>query len=119
MSKRQGTQERSPETGASPPPRGVDSLGLATLGGVVVLLMISFASWRDVSRIDRDLGERLGRLEAQVTQVAGRLDRLPAQAAQAPRGPDPDRVYTVQTAAAPVRGPAGAPVTIAEFSDFQ
>jgi len=119
MSKRQGTPQRSPENEGSPPPRGVDSLGLATLGGVVILLMLSFANWRDVSRIDRELGERLGKLETQDTQVASRLDRVPSQAAQAPRGPDPDRVYAVQTAAAPVRGRNGAPVTIAEFSDFQ
>ncbi len=76
--------------------------------------MISFASWRDVDRIDRSLSERLDRLEARMGQ--GGL-RAPTQAA--PRGPDPNRVYAVRTDGAPVRGNAAAPVTIAEFSDFQ
>jgi hypothetical protein len=92
-------------------------MALVTLIGVVALLMIAFANWRDVARIDRSLGERLGKLEARLDQVATRLERAPAPAAQ--RGPDPNRVYTIQTAGAPARGPAGAPVTIAEFSDFQ
>ena len=79
---------------------------MATLAGVVATLVLSFASWRDVDRIDRSLGERLGKLETRLDQVATRLERAPAPAAQ--RGPDPNRVYTIQTANAPARGPAGA-----------
>jgi len=108
MAKEQGEpqrQERAPAPGG-----GVDSLALATLAGVVAVLVISFASWRDVSRIDR----RLGELEARMDQIG---TRPPAQAAR--RGPDPDRLYTVKTDGAPSRGNASAPVTIAEFSDFQ
>jgi protein-disulfide isomerase len=91
-------------------PKEQDTLALATLAGVVAVLVISFASWRDVARIDR----RLGELEARLDQVG---IRGPAGAAQ--RGPDPDRVYTVKTDGAPSRGSASAPVTVAEFSDFQ
>jgi type II secretory pathway component PulM len=116
MAKRQGDGQRSGE-GAASEGRGPDSLGLATLAGVVAVLVISFANWRDVERIDRSLGERLGKLETRLDQVATRMERASAQAPQ--RGPDPNRVYTIQTASAPMRGPAGAPVTIAEFSDFQ
>jgi hypothetical protein len=87
-----------------------DTLALVTLAGVVAVLVMSFASWRDVARIDR----RLGELEARLDQVGV---RLPARAAR--RGPDPNRVYTVKTHGAPSRGSASAPVTIAEFSDFQ
>jgi len=115
MTKRQGDQR--PAQSAPPERRGVDPLGLATLAGVVAILMLSFANWRDVERIDRSLGERLGKLETRLDQVATRMERASAQAPQ--RGPDPNRVYTIQTASAPARGPAGAPVTIAEFSDFQ
>ena len=110
-----GQQQYQP---VSPPPRrrDLDPLGLATLAGVVVLLMIAYSNMRDVDRLDRTLSDRLGKLEGQMAQVANR----PAAAPAAPqRGPDPSRVYSIRTANAPVRGPAGAPVTIAEFSDFQ
>jgi protein-disulfide isomerase len=83
---------------------------LATLIGVAAVLVISFASWRDVDRIDA----RLDKLEARINETGGR-----APAAAAHRGPDPNRVYTVRTDGAPIRGNAAAPVTIAEFSDYQ
>ena len=116
MAKRQEDGQRPGES-APPERRGGDPLGLATLAGVVAVLMLSFANWRDVERIDRSLNERLGKLETRLDQVATRMERAAAPAPQ--RGPDPNRVYTIQTASAPVRGPVGAPVTIAEFSDFQ
>jgi hypothetical protein len=97
-----------------PPPgrRDFDPIGLATLIGVVAVLMISFSNMRDIDRLDRTLGERLAKLEVQVA-------RAPAPTAPA-RGPDPNRVYTLKLAAdAPSKGPAGAPITIAEFSEFQ
>ena len=111
--KQQGVRQ-----GPEPPPgrRDLDALGLATLAGVVAILMISFANMRDIDRLDRGLGERLGKLEGQMAQVAGR----PAQPAAGQQAPDPNRVYAIKLAAdLPGRGPAGAPVTIAEFSDFQ
>ena len=116
MAKGQGEGQKPGESG--PPARhGGDPLAVVTLIGVVGLLMIAFANWRDVERIDRSLNERLGKLETQLAQVATRMERAPAPAAS--RGPDPSQVYTIQTASAPMRGPVGAPVTIAEFSDFQ
>jgi hypothetical protein len=97
--------------------RGVDSRGLVALAGVVALVVISLANWRGVQRIDRFLGERLSKLTARLDGVAARTERAPAHAFQ--RGPDPSRVYTIRTDGSPFRGKAGAPVTIAEFSDFQ
>ncbi len=103
----EGSPPGSPK---APPGGGVDPMSLATLIGVAAVLVISFAAWRDVDRI----GERLDKLEARMNETGG---RAPAVAPQ--RGPDPNRVYTVRTQGAPVRGSAAAPVTIAEFSDFQ
>ncbi len=105
----------------SPPPKpqmdqGGDRLRLATLAVVVVLLIISFSNWREIDQIQ----DSLRKIENQLGQVSTKMDTLPAQGAQpARRGPDPNRVYQIKTAGSPSKGPASAPVTIAEFSDFQ
>lgn len=115
MAKRQDNPSR-PQGQPAPSRRlDLDPLGLATLAGVVVLLMIAFANMRHIDRIDRTLGERLAKLEGQIAQIAARQATQPAQ----PQGPDPNRVYAISIAKAPIRGAAGAPIVIAEFSDFQ
>jgi hypothetical protein len=113
MAERQAEQPKQDAgTPSAPGPtrRGVDPLALATFVGVAAVLVTSFASWRDVSRID----QRLRELEERAGQSAGG----PAARAER-RGPDPDRVYAIRIAGAPSRGNVSAPVTIAEFSDFQ
>jgi hypothetical protein len=107
----QREEAKVPTPMPKPPGGGVDPLAIATFVAVVAVLVVSFASWRDVSRLER----RLGVLEARLAQVGSATAPAPA----VERGPDPDRVYEVDTAGAPSRGKASAPVTIAEFSDFQ
>ena len=96
-------------SGSKPPsPRRFDLLTLATLAGVIVILAVSFVNMWNLSRVARSLGDRVSRLEA---QIGGR----PAQR----QGPDPTRVYAIRVDGAPTKGPETAPVTIAEFSEFQ
>jgi hypothetical protein len=113
---KQGQEQRAAQ---APPPgrRDFDPVALGTLVGIVAVLMITFSSMRDVERLDRTLSERLTKLETQIAQVATRPAAAPAQQAQ---GIDPERVYKLRTVAdAPAKGPAGAPVQIIEFSEFQ
>src|SRR5262249_2075344 len=88
-------------------------VSLVTLIGVIALLMITYANMRDIDRLDVALGQRLSKLEGLVAGGA-RPAVAPAQ-----QGIDPNKVYTVKTSDAPVRGPAAAPATSAESQDSQ
>jgi len=113
------------EAPTSPPaqhhgqPHGTPWLGLATLVGVIAVLMISFSNWREIDGIEESLNQRLSQIENRIAQVAEKVDKLPAQAQPARRGLDPNRVYPIKTAGAPSKGPSSAPIVVAEFSDFQ
>ncbi len=96
-----------------------DTVRLATLGGVALLVAVSFGIWRSIDRIQSGLDSRLSQIENRLAQVSGKMDTAAAQNQPARRGPDPNRVYAINTTGSPVRGPAGAAITIAEFSDFQ
>jgi len=106
-----------------PPPRAAEAAPfpsphatrLAVIGGLAALVVLASLIWQQSRRIERILDSRLGQLDDRLDKVARGMG--PAAAPQ--RGPDPNRVYTVKTDGSPARGPAGAPVTIAEFSDFQ
>ncbi len=119
--KKQRREERE-AAGPAPrqaPPSSSQWLQYATLGGVAAVLALTWANARDIGRIEDGLDDRLGKIESRIGQLATKVDRLPAQAQRPRRGPDPNKVYQVKTAGAPAKGPANAPVTIAEFSDFQ
>ena len=97
--------------------RGADPMGLATLGGMVLLLLVSFMNWRGIGGIQDEMDKRLGQIDSRIAGISEKVDKVSSQ--QPRTGPDPNRIYKVKTAGAPSKGPADAPVTIAEFSDFQ
>jgi hypothetical protein len=100
---------------------GSDMVKIATLVGVVALIVISFSNWREIDGIQTSLDNRLGQIDNRIGQISAKVESGAARPAAQParRGPDPNRVYQIKTAAAPIKGPVAAPITIAEFSDFQ
>ncbi len=100
-----------------------EMLGAAAIVAVSVIAG-SLVLANSLDRVTRQLDLTTGRLEEIRTAVADAKDALanlptaaPARAARS--GPDPNRRYTVNTAGSPARGPAGAAITVVEFSDFQ
>lgn len=123
MAKRKG-QQQPPARQTPPPRRGGDPIGIWTLVAVAVVLVVSVLNLQAAKRIQSDFEGKLRRLEDRLARVSDQVASAPAQpapdAAPPPRrGPDPNRAYDIKTSGQPSKGPAGAPVTVAEFSDFQ
>lgn len=85
---------------------------VATLVGVVALVIIAGMNLYETRRQRTELNDRI----AQLVTAAG---TKPTPSAPRQIGPDPEKVYTVKIDGAPFKGPSGAPITIAEFSEFQ
>jgi hypothetical protein len=92
----------------------------AIVVGVALLLFLGYTNWELSRQIERGLDGRLAQIENRLAQLSTKVEQVGSRAAAgAQRGPDPDRVYTIKADGAPSKGSANAPVTIAEFSDFQ
>ena len=117
-----GRRDREDAGSGGPPPGGPAApsaafvsglMAGATLAGVGVLILLGYLNWQETRAVQKSLDDRLEKVETRLADLAK------ARPAAARQGPDPDRVYSVKTDGAPIKGPAGAPVTIAELSDFQ
>ena len=120
MAKEQSRKQTQNEPGVKADQKlGLDIMRFATLAGVLALVAISFLIWRSIEQIQTGMDGRLIQIEKRLVDVAGKMDSASAKNPPARRGPDPNLVYALNTSGAPVKGPAGAAVTIVEFSDFQ
>jgi len=87
---------------------------LAILIGVAVLIAIASVNLYETRRERAELNDHL-------TQLVTAMNSRPAYPAAPTHssGPDPGKVYSVNTEGAPFEGLKSAPIKVVEFSDFQ
>ena len=106
---------RSPQQ--APPPSAWPAW--AALAGVGLVLVVNLAGWSREKAAKEAVEGRFANLEASVAQLTAKVDQAAKATRPQRQGPDPDKVHTVKTTGAPSKGRVGAPIVIAEFSDFQ
>ena len=115
MSKRNRERRQDDVRPASgPPASGGTASWLPTVLSAAALAFCVFL-WMDQKRA----ADGLKKVEEKVTVLSTQLANQANRPAQRPSGPDPAKVYTVNTEGAPMKGNPKAPIVIAEFSDYQ
>ena len=89
---------------------------------VLFMLMFSliFTGCADKEKIE-SIDQTLKDMHDTLKNVEAKLDKLPKTAAAAPQRPalDYDKVYNMPVGTSYIKGNKNAPITVAEFSDFQ
>ena len=92
---------------------------LLILVGLALVAILGFTNYNATTKLQSALSERLLNVENKLNVMSAKVDLAARPAAPRQAGPDPNKVYPVKIDGAPYEGPKEAPVTIAEFSDFQ
>jgi protein-disulfide isomerase len=106
---------------AAPEPGSFNSTTLVAWGAVALAAVALYFAWnakKELAAIRSDTSSRLTAMDAKVGEAVQKMAQARPQQ-QAPRGPDPNKVYPVNLDGIPLKGPADAAVTIVEISDFQ
>ena len=85
---------------------------------IVALGVISVLAACGNSEEVRQLQEGQRKLEAKLAELEKKVSQAAPAAAGRPQI-DPNKVYDIPVGNSPSKGPADAPVILAEFSDFQ
>jgi len=89
-----------------------------TLVAVLVACGPSPEDMVDIRSNQKQIMNKLGELDKELTQVATAAAQRPAPP-PAPPQQDPNKVYELPVGGSPFKGPADAKVAIVEFADFQ
>jgi len=101
-----------------PSPGSSRWMGLAIVGGLAALILFGYLTLLEMREIHGVLNTRLDQIDTRLAQLSTKIEQAGTRPVER-SGPDPNRVYAIKTDGAPFKGPAAAPITIAEFSDFQ
>jgi protein-disulfide isomerase len=94
----------------------------ALLTASIGLTALLLSSCRDDAGL-AEVRDQQRQILAKLTALDEKIDKVaaarPAAPQQRPSGPDPARAYDLPAGKSPFKGPADAPITIVEFSDYQ
>jgi hypothetical protein len=92
---------------------------LAMFVGLAIVVVTGIIDYNETVKLQTMVSERLQSVDNKINVMSAKVDLAARPAAPRQTGPDPNKVYAVKIDGAPYEGPREAPVTIAEFSDFQ